>query len=1238
LLIDTNAMNLTERNRWFSHENDILHDARRQITSDAKLSPEFVQALLNLDTSRMSQEWYASLVWSGQRGDDIRARSTATLNGLRAAMLAADAISRTDSRLTEKYLRESVNAYQAAWGLTATGSKAKFMEVGKASSLPRALQAMLDAKISVKEGTAPAWLAVYRLIDYLTGGAGEATLNLRATPGTAENPVQVRILFDAGTSGRIVDATATVQTQGPSCWYVDPLALGATVLTADFVASLQLGWHASWSASVRQQTLPIAVRITPELQKVSLGTETQKHWLLAGPSAGALMACAMYAAVTGTELDTNASASVALKLKFPHQVETKGKKETSRIDLSDLLLSEVGGVKNKLEAAHRVGLGTVVLSPKDYQEALQKRWHIARSSTIRLVKAESFQDVFRELSGNSRMELALDEFSRAQARDWDEAWTGASDLGRQLGLANYVPPRYALLRPDRESRIKNSMRRTHGPVGTDDDFQEVTGSTEEEVLLSLLEQAGPLLCLSEGPGAGKTVFTRRLLGFISSQLGRDALFGGRGCLAMRWEDGTYGRRWPKNLKQDLLDYDRFRDCCAKHGCDPSEVYDYAVANGRMVIILDSLDQASKDGRQAVLSFLSDLLVEGKKRQGMRVILTGRPYAVEKIREARLPAASWRFGKVLPFHAWQQWAYLRGPQAPSGESTEAWRNRSLATGVTKPVLGLDAVASPSSSEAAEQILRGKISHYQEVGELLGNPQSLAYVRKLALKRKGKLSFTTRSELYAQVTRTLLREGIKRSTQRSATALELELANAMLSAAAFQMLIRDPESHVANGESTIVRLRARAERRFEAILKRSKYRGNPERAWAWLERVSVLTNRTLLAAASELTLAWPDRRLMEYYAGLHLANNAEPGWYREVDNRIRCGDPHVRRHAADERWLEPWRFAIEMPARERDRRVLLASVAELYEPVAQRELKEDEKPWLRPTELMYRAWCLLEELPAYERAQASPKLLAGGERVIAAYRAQFERQLADAGELGRVARELDGGFVPVPALENEVLALTEPHRISLASFLLGRTVVTREQYALFDGSYLKLHEQEIQKYEDRSLRCGAQWLSWYDAWCAARYFGGRLPTEAEWEYACGAGSRTRYCRIKTSDPAGYRDLESEEDLALVADFGREWEAGPRAVEMGGDLPDGTRGRLLPNAFGLQGMHGGLWEWCVSWYGESFTPTSLAGPDDGSSRVLRGGSWDDDADDCRTAIRIRFVPSTRNGFQGFRLARVR
>jgi formylglycine-generating enzyme required for sulfatase activity len=118
--------------------------------------------------------------------------------------------------------------------------------------------------------------------------------------------------------------------------------------------------------------------------------------------------------------------------------------------------------------------------------------------------------------------------------------------------------------------------------------------------------------------------------------------------------------------------------------------------------------------------------------------------------------------------------------------------------------------------------------------------------------------------------------------------------------------------------------------------------------------------------------------------------------------------------------------------------------------------------------------------------------------------------------------------------------------------------------------------------------------------------RLPTEAEWEYACRAGSRTEYC---------FGDDEGA--LGEYAWF---------------NLNSGTHpvGQKKPNAWGLYDMHGNVWEWCADWYNERYYANSPTddpkGPDFGPVRVLRGGSWDDFAGRVRSAYRSRPLPLGR------------
>ncbi len=131
--------------------------------------------------------------------------------------------------------------------------------------------------------------------------------------------------------------------------------------------------------------------------------------------------------------------------------------------------------------------------------------------------------------------------------------------------------------------------------------------------------------------------------------------------------------------------------------------------------------------------------------------------------------------------------------------------------------------------------------------------------------------------------------------------------------------------------------------------------------------------------------------------------------------------------------------------------------------------------------------------------------------------------------------------------------------------------------------------------------------------------RLPTEAEWEYACRAGTTTRF---------GFGD-DAENDLFnLLRGFA--WF----------NLNSGGRTHLVgekaPNRWGLFDMHGNVWEWCGDWYG-AYQGASLSDPkgaDTGSFRVIRGGSWDYYGRDCRSAYRDSLMPDYRYDDYGFRV----
>jgi formylglycine-generating enzyme required for sulfatase activity len=161
------------------------------------------------------------------------------------------------------------------------------------------------------------------------------------------------------------------------------------------------------------------------------------------------------------------------------------------------------------------------------------------------------------------------------------------------------------------------------------------------------------------------------------------------------------------------------------------------------------------------------------------------------------------------------------------------------------------------------------------------------------------------------------------------------------------------------------------------------------------------------------------------------------------------------------------------------------------------------------------------------------------------------------------------------------------------------------------------------------CPVESISWNECQAFIRMLSAkmgyicRLPTEAEWEYACRAGSGTLFFDWeKSGSPLAHEPL--------LEDAG--WYCGN----------SGRKSRPVaqksPNAWGLCDMHGNVCEWCQDWYGEYGSDSRIdpRGPQSGSEKVIRGGSWFSSANDCRPASRSSWPPNSRSEFIGFRLVK--
>jgi formylglycine-generating enzyme required for sulfatase activity len=192
----------------------------------------------------------------------------------------------------------------------------------------------------------------------------------------------------------------------------------------------------------------------------------------------------------------------------------------------------------------------------------------------------------------------------------------------------------------------------------------------------------------------------------------------------------------------------------------------------------------------------------------------------------------------------------------------------------------------------------------------------------------------------------------------------------------------------------------------------------------------------------------------------------------------------------------------------------------------------------------------------------------------------------------------------------------HQIVISQpFCLGKYPVTQAQWQ----TVMETNPSEI-----KGANRPVENVSWADAQAFmqklndlegdSRHY--RLPTEAEWEYACRAGSNTLYY---------FGDDESQ--LGEYAWYGGSLDGHPQPV-----------GQREPNTWGLHDMLGNVWEWCRDWYDKSYYQKSTAvdpqGPDAGANRVIRGGVWASPAQHVRAAFRGWRSPGGHQGV-GFRCA---
>jgi formylglycine-generating enzyme required for sulfatase activity len=206
----------------------------------------------------------------------------------------------------------------------------------------------------------------------------------------------------------------------------------------------------------------------------------------------------------------------------------------------------------------------------------------------------------------------------------------------------------------------------------------------------------------------------------------------------------------------------------------------------------------------------------------------------------------------------------------------------------------------------------------------------------------------------------------------------------------------------------------------------------------------------------------------------------------------------------------------------------------------------------------------------------------------------------------------------SMGDAILSDARPHPIRITKpFFIGATEVTQREFQAIMGSnpsQFRNDRNPVDSVTWEEAREFCERLSKHEAEKrASRSY--RLPTEAEWEFACRAGTRTHFA------------------------FGNQLRLDQANTRSGGTMRSTPPGTFPPNAWGLLDMHGNVWEWCSDWYKSDYYATSPIedpqGPTSGTRRVVRGGSWMVGPDECLSAKRgDTYLPTQRSPDVGFRV----
>ncbi|HEX4609319.1 MAG TPA: SUMF1/EgtB/PvdO family nonheme iron enzyme [Urbifossiella sp.] len=686
--------------------------------------------------------------------------------------------------------------------------------------------------------------------------------------------------------------------------------------------------------------------------------------------------------------------------------------------------------------------------------------------------------------------------------------------------------------------------------------------------------------------------------------------------------------------------------------------------GRIVLLLDSLDQAGPDPAGTAVNALMALLSVSGPWRGCRVWVSGRPYAFRRAGPTFQdchPNVSWQFVRVGQLDEPECRLLLEtaGRFGRAGRSIPAGRSRFDRL----PAAGQRLARVPRYGRLMADLPEARLAELTTEATILW----AAYTRVSDARSRdtGLLD----AGLMARPARQLGRHHVKKSDRpridASVREFQVRLAHAILGAAAFEMFAqgsRGKEPHpvfeIGGDVSAFVErvrtrlARGKAYRDDAGAILTSFFRTD----WAALMAMDShgLKHFIFSTTGQNGPLRWTDVSTAAYFAAYWACR-----WGNSDEwDHARCWivDPLTEQAAG---FQEFWEFALDLPAEaiEGDRWEHLFSL-----PYA-RATAEQPAP-IRSTEFIYRSWERMRD------TQAQADFLTDPRRELLTKTGTWRKGFIPLAHPKSKLPDDTGTFVmgappdEDPEWDGRGDDQKNPlQEVRLTRFCLHQYCVTNREYEVFDPRHKDhrwvggRHPSVTPKNRSADDECPVVNVSWYDAWCFAKWVGvvrfGKsdrphdvcLPSEAQWEYACRAGRWGDSYTPFTFD-VSHPGVSVTPDVCNF-DGNHLWPAGtelPKMAEV-----DVYRERTIPvaalgpNRWGFYQLHGNVWEWCTDWYWPGFyrseegvlrNPVSTT---QASWRVLRGGGWFGTGWFCRSASRYWFAPGVRDLLVGFRLAAV-